>query len=78
MDARHAAAALRSLLGGRTTDSMRPVRVTFAGGSPPRGFGEFEWRSRSGGAPITQARSVYVGAVWTSEGWRIDEVRIMP
>lgn len=78
MDERHAGAALRSLFGGRTTVAVRPLRVTLSGGTPARGFGEFEWLSRPQGAPITQTRSVYVGAVWTPRGWRISELRVMP
>lgn len=74
---RHAAAALRALFDGRETHGARVVRVTLSGGSPPRGFGELGWSYRSRGAPASQNRSVYVGAVWEGSGWRIGELRVM-
>src|SRR5690606_6051168 len=48
---RHAAAALRALFSERESVSARPVRVTLAGGTPPRGFGEVAWTFRSRGMP---------------------------
>jgi hypothetical protein len=74
---RHAAAALRALFSERDTQGVRPVRVTLAGGSPPRGFGELSWSFRQRGAPSSQARTVYVGASWESGGWRVTELRVM-
>lgn len=78
VNGRHAAAALRELFGESETVSVRPVRVTLAGGQPPRGFGELAWVFRARGSPVTQTRSVYVGAVWTGRDWRISEIRLMP
>lgn len=78
VDARHAAAALRSLFSDRESVAVRPVRVTMAGGRPPRGFGELAWSFRPRGASSAQTRSVYVGVVWTEDGWRISELRLLP
>lgn len=75
---RHAAAALRALFDARETDDAHAIRVTLAGGDPPRGFGQLVWSFRTRGAPTSQARSVYVGAVWQESAWRIGELRIMP
>jgi hypothetical protein len=75
---RHAAAALRALFDARETSDARTVRVTLAGGDPPRGFGQLEWSFRSRGAPTSQTRSIYIGALWQGSAWRISEIRIMP
>jgi hypothetical protein len=75
---RHAAAALRALFDARETDDAHAIRVTLAGGDPPRGFGQLVWSFRTRGAPTSQSRSVYVGAVWQESAWRIGELRIMP
>jgi hypothetical protein len=53
---RNAGAALRALFNERETRSLRPVRVTLAGGTPPRGFGELSWTFRQRGAPAAQTR----------------------
>lgn len=74
----HAAAALRALFDGRQSVSSRPVRVTLAGGTPPRGFGHLAWSYRARGGPTAQTRSVYVGAQWHGTAWRITELRILP
>jgi hypothetical protein len=78
VETRHAAAALRELFAGRESVSVRAVRVTVAGSRPPRGFGELAWSFRSRGAPGSQTGSVYVGVIWSDEGWRISELRLMP
>jgi len=78
VNTRHAGAALRALFGDRETIAARPVRVTLAGGSPPRGFGELSWSYRTRGAPSAQTRSVYIGAAWEAGEWRITELRMMP
>jgi hypothetical protein len=78
VNSRHAGAALRALFGDRETVAARPVRVTLAGGAPPRGFGELSWSYRTRGSPSTQTRSVYVGAAWDGGSWRITELRMMP
>jgi hypothetical protein len=74
---RHAAAALRALFADRQTANIRPMRATFAGGRPPRGFGELAWTSRSRGMSDAQTVTLYVGAVWEDTGWRIRELRIL-
>jgi hypothetical protein len=78
VNGRHAAAALRALFSERESVSARPVRVTLAGGSPPRGFGEVAWTYRTRGAPGAQTRTVYVGAVWEGTAWKLRELRILP
>jgi hypothetical protein len=78
VNSRHAAAALRALFAQRESVATRPARVTLAGGSPPRGFGELAWSFRTRGASSPQTRSVYVGAVWENDGWRVGELRVMP
>jgi hypothetical protein len=74
---RHAAAALRALFGERETSTIRPTRVTHAGGQPARGFGEMAWTSRSRGMSDAQTVTLYVGTVWEDRGWRIRELRIL-
>lgn len=78
VNGRHAAAALRALFSGRESVSARPIRITLAGGTPPRGFGEVSWSFRTRGAPGPQTRSVYIGARWEGSGWRINELRVLP
>ncbi len=75
---RHAAAALRALFDRRETLGAEPIRVTVSSVEPPSGFGEIDWTYRSRGAPGHQSRSVYVGARWGGEVWRITELRVMP
>ena len=77
VEARHAAAALRDLFGGRSTLSVRTAQVNVAGGSPLRGFGELAWVSRPRGVTDNESTSVYVGTVWESGGWRIRELRVL-
>ena len=75
---RHAAAALRDLFSGREGVSVRPTRVTVAGGEPLQGFGEIVWVSRSRGVTDPQTSTVYVGVVWEGREWRIRELRVLP
>lgn len=75
---RHATAALRALFAGRENVTIRPTRVTIAGGRPMRGFGELSWVSRTRGITVPQAVTLYVGTVWEENGWRIREIRILP
>lgn len=77
VEARHAAAALRALFAERQSLSVRPARITVAGSRPARGFGLLTWSFRSRGSPSPESGSVYVGAVWSDEGWRITELRLM-
>ena len=78
VQSRHAAAGLRALFADRETISVRPSRVTLAGGRPPQGFAEITWVSRARGVSAPQTASVYVGAVWDDGGWRIRELRVFP
>jgi hypothetical protein len=75
---RHAAAALRSLFADRETVSIRPARVTVAGGQPLQGFGELAWLSRSRGVSAARGSTVSVGGVWEGGEWRIRELRVLP
>lgn len=75
---RHAAAALRALFAERESVAARPVRVTVAGGTPPRGFAEVAWTFRTRGVPEPQSRSIYVGAIREDGGWRLTELRVLP
>jgi hypothetical protein len=77
VEARHAAAALRELFAERQSLSVRPARITVSGTRPARGFGLLTWSFRSRGSPSPESGSVYVGAVWSEEGWRISELRLM-
>jgi hypothetical protein len=78
VNSRHAAAALRALFGDRQGASARPVRAAVAGGRPTRGFGQLEWVFRTRGAPATRSCTVYIGAVWAGDRWRISEIRVIP
>lgn len=75
---RHAAAALRALFSDRESVSIRATRVNVAGGRPVQGFGELTWVSRSRRVTVPQTHTVYVGAVWEEDGWRIRELRLLP
>ena len=77
VEARHAAAALRALFSERQGLSVRPARITVSGTRPPRGFGLLTWSFRSRSSPGAETGEVYVGAVWSDEGWRISELRLM-
>lgn len=78
VQARHAAAALRSLFADRVSVSIRPARATVAGGQPLQGFGELAWMSRTHGVSAARNSTVYVGAVWEGAQWRIRELRVLP
>ena len=71
------AAALRALFSQRQGLSVRPARITVSGTRPPRGFGLLTWSFRSRGAPGAETGEVYVGVVWSEDGWRISELRLM-
>lgn len=77
VESRHAAAALRALFSDRESLAVRPVRATVAGSRPPRGFGQLVWSFRSRGSPAPQSSSIFVGVIWSDEGWRISELRLM-
>ena len=77
VEARHVAAALRELFGDRTHVSVRAAQVTIAGGEPLRGFGELTWVSRPRGVTDAETSTVYVGAVWEPDGWKVREIRLL-
>lgn len=74
---RHVAAALRDLFGDRETVTVRPSRVQLSGGTPLRGFGELAWVSRQRGVTRPVTSTVYVGAVYEGNAWRIRELRVL-
>jgi hypothetical protein len=74
---RHAAAALRGLFNERETTGIRATRMNFAGGQPPRGFGELTWTFRSRGMSDAQTVTLYVGTIWEGNGWRLRELRVL-
>jgi hypothetical protein len=74
---RHVAAALRDLFGDRETASVRPMQVQLSGGTPLRGFGELSWVSRPRGVTRPVTSTVYVGAVYEGNAWRIRELRVL-
>ncbi|HET7234548.1 MAG TPA: hypothetical protein VFJ16_31340 [Longimicrobium sp.] len=76
-EARHVAAALRELFRDRATLAVRPTQVNIAGGQPVRGFGELSWTSRPRGVTDSESSTVYIGAVWENNAWRIRELRVL-
>lgn len=74
---RHVAAALRELFRDRETVSVRPTQVQLSGGTPLRGFGELAWVSRQRGVTRPVTSTVYVGAVYEGNAWRIRELRVL-
>ena len=74
---RHVAAALRDLFRDRETVSVRPTQVQLSGGTPQRGFGELTWVSRQRGVTRPVTSTVYVGAVYEGNAWRIRELRVL-
>ena len=74
---RHVAAALRDLFGGQETVSVRPTQVKLSEGDPLRGFGELTWVSRPRGVTRPVTSTVYVGAVYEGNAWRIRELRVL-
>ena len=76
-EARHVAAALRELFRDRTTLGVRQTQANIAGGQPVRGFGELSWTSRPRGVTDSESSTVYIGAVWENNAWRIRELRVL-
>ena len=74
---RHAQAALRAFFSEREHVSIRPLRVTVAGGEPMQGFGELAWTSRAHGVATPEIFTLYIGAVWEGDSWRVRELRLL-
>ncbi len=74
---RHVAAALRDLFRDQETVSARPTQVKRSEGDPLRGFGELSWVSRPRGVTRPVTATVYVGAVYERNAWRIRELRVL-
>jgi hypothetical protein len=74
---RHVAAALRDLFREQETVSARPTQVKRSEGDEERGFGELSWVSRPRGVTRPVTATVYVGAVFERNAWRIRELRVL-
>jgi hypothetical protein len=74
---RHVAAALRDLFRDQETVSARPTQVKLSDGDARRGFGELAWVSRPRGVTRPVTSTVYVGAVFEGNAWRIRELRVL-
>lgn len=74
---RQAAAVLRGLFVGRTTDSLSPGLARVVGGQPLRAFGELSWTVRSQGTTIPERTTVFLALVWEGENWRITQIRLL-
>lgn len=73
---RRAAAALRQLLGGQETVSVRSGSAAKVVGVDDRAFGEFIWVVRMPGADVTETLKIFVALIREEQGWRISEIRI--
>lgn len=74
---RQMAAAVASMLEEHRTEEAEVVRVSDAGGSPPRGFAEVGWRAVRAGTVEALSYTVYVGFVLEGQEWRVTELRVM-
>lgn len=74
---RHVAAALRDLFRDQETVSARATQVKRSDGDALRGFGELAWVSRPRGVTRPVTATVYVGAVYERNAWRIRELRVL-
>jgi hypothetical protein len=74
---RQAAAVLRSLFVGRTTDSLSPGLARVVGGQPLRAFGELSWTVRAQGTTIPERTTIFLALVWEGESWRITQIRLL-
>lgn len=74
---RQAAAVLRNLFVGRTTDSLEPGLARVVGGQPLRAFGELAWTVRTQGATIPMRTTIFLALVWEGDAWRITQIRLL-
>jgi hypothetical protein len=77
LTSRQAAAVLRNLFVGRTTDSLRPGLARVVGGQPLRAFGELSWIVRTQGTTIPIRTTVFLALVWEGNAWRITQIRLL-
>jgi hypothetical protein len=78
LSVRQAQAALRDFLRGYETGAAHMVRAAPVAGSPGRGFAEVRWQTRVAGTSHPAVHSVFLGLVRGEEGWRVDELRLLP
>jgi hypothetical protein len=78
LSSRQAQAALREFLRGYEPGTVRLVRAAPVVGSPGRGFAELRWQTRVLGTSQSAAHSLFLGLVEAGNGWRVDELRLLP
>ncbi len=77
LSSRQALAALREFLRGFQGGTASVARAAPVDGSPDRGFAEIQWSARVAGTSEVLRRNVFVGMRLESQGWRVDEVRLL-
>lgn len=77
LPARQAAAALRQVLAGRETLSVRPGMTRIVGDRAPRAFGELSWTSRAEGTTERETRTVFLAFTQEGGAWRLTQVRLL-
>lgn len=74
---RKAAAVLRNIFLGRTTDALSTGLARIVGGQPPRAFGEFSWTAKTQGTTIPEKTTIFFALVWEGDAWRITQIRLL-
>lgn len=74
---RQAAAVLRNIFLGRTTDALSTGLARIVGGQPPRAFGELSWTVRTQGTTIPERTTIFLALVWEGNSWRITQIRLL-
>lgn len=75
---RQAAAVLRRLFDERETTIVRAGIAQIVGGTPPRAFGEVVWSARSRGTTESENATIFLALVREPDGWRINQIRLLP
>ncbi len=75
---RQASAVVRDFLKGYDPGEARLVRAAPVAGNPGRGFAEIRWQTRVAGTSHPVAHVVFLGLVREGNGWRVDELRLLP
>ncbi len=78
LSVRQAQAALRDFFRGYEPGAAHLVRAAPVAGSPGRGFAEVRWQTRVAGTSHPAIHSVFLGLVRGEDGWRVDELRLLP
>lgn len=74
---RQAAAVLRNIFVGRSTDKLSKGLVRIVGGQPPRAFGELSWTVKTQGTNIPEKTRIFLAFVWEGNTWRITQIRLL-